>query len=661
VETDSPIDDAARDRGFTLVELLIVVVVMGTLMAVLTTAVIVALRTTPDTETRVDDARGVQGLVTWLPQDVDAAAPDGFDRATTAWPCAAPAPTDSHNVLTIRWTETAATTTNYAASYRYERKGSAWTMARYYCVAGGSATRNNLTNDLAKPWDNTFPPAWTTMCSEVVDDSGNCPIPIIASAITAPPEVRSLKLILELEDGRQVMIDAAPKNPDQTLAGDPDATANQPPTLSDTEITLELYAGETKAFVLSPTYFTATDPDGDSTAITVSVDHVVPLPDILESATMAFQYELTLVAGPDAGESVDPLMLIVSDERAGWRAVEATIVVLDPPNEAPTSTSTPLTLGLPANIGTLTLDPISLFDIDDDAPLTELTTEVTAAVPGTPPVDPTMFSVAAAPPSGVAVSFGAGIATQVGGLIEVDLIVRDAEAAELVLHLTIEILPSSSNHVPTAGVPNLDRSVQAGASIDVDVIADHAITDSDVGDVLTAEVLSAPAADVTATLNGTTLTIAAEATAATGLVATPVTVRVSDITGDYVDVTVTVTINAPPPPPSDCVLGSLSASPNPVARQGGGGGAKKLATQVTITLTYTGTCDGLRLNYDSGDPSGLGTGVGRVFPPGSPSSIVIVDHFQGGTEQFTPGDHVLTASTSSVVTPSSVTTTLTVT
>jgi hypothetical protein len=140
-----------------------------------------------------------------------------------------------------------------------------------------------------------------------------------------------------------------------------------------------------------------------------------------------------------------------------------------------------------------------------------------------------------------------------------------------------------------------------------------------------------------------------------------VVVRVSDIAGAFVDVTITVTVTAPPVPPSDCVLGTLTASPASVARQGGGSSPRKLATDVTVTLTHTGTCDGLRLNYDAGDPSGLGSGVGRVFPPGSPSSIVIVGHFNGGTEKFSPGPHVLTASTSSAVAPNSVTTTLTVT
>jgi len=66
------------------------------------------------------------------------------------------------------------------------------------------------------------------------------------------------------------------------------------------------------------------------------------------------------------------------------------------------------------------------------------------------------------------------------------------------------------------------------------------------------------------------------------------------------------------------------------------------------------------LTYDTGDTSGLGIGTGRVFPPGSPSQIVIYSKGNGGTEKWLGGSVTLTASTTSAVTPSQVTTTLTV-
>jgi prepilin-type N-terminal cleavage/methylation domain-containing protein len=663
-----------RDRGLTLIELLIVVTIMGTLATATSAVIIAAIRTTPAAQTRVDDARGVQGLVTWLPQDVDAAAPDGFNRGPTDWPCAAPAPSNSYNVLSIRWTETAAGTTNYAASYRYEGSGTSWTIARYYCVAGGPAARNNLTSDLSSPWnpdpstDPLLQPAYTTLCSVVVDSSydGNCPAGKSHSfSLPAPSPVKSLKLLVDIDDGigHELMIDAAPKNPDQSLAGDPDATANQPPTVSNAEIILSIEQNETKTFLLTD-YFTADDPDGDSTAITVSVDPTEPTPENLVSVMPpAYQYELTLTAGPTAGESLNPLMLIVSDERGGWKVVQAKIIVTDPPNVAPTAPAGDhQTIGLPANPGTTTtLDIVSIFNVQDDAPLDQLRANITLAEPGTPPADAAEFTVVEVSGSSkVEVWFGPNIPLSVGGYIEVFLDVTDVDGASLPLQLTIEVLPSDTNDDPTVTTSLVPVTLEAGTSTTLDLATTHGVSDPNAGDLLTAAVQAAPDG-VTVTISGLAVTITADASAAIGTLSPDLTIRVSDLHGAYVDAFIRVSVTAPPPPASNCVLGSLSATPNPVARQGGGSGAKKLTTDVTVTLTYDGTCDGLRLNYDSGDPSGLGTGIGRVFPPGSPSSIVIVGHFQGGTEQFTPGSHVLTASTSSAVSANTISTTLDVT
>lgn len=670
--TNHPARRRHDDRGFTLVEMLIVVTIMATLTAAISAAIIVALRTTPSAEKRVHDARSVQGLVTWLPQDVDAAPPDGFNRDPQEWPCAAPAPANSFNVLSIRWTEASNSTTDYAASYRYEGSGASWRLVRYYCIAGGPASRANLTAELTLPWDPTAnpldQPARTFMCKVVVDSTydGNCPAgQSWGTSELAPDSVRSLKLDLDLGDGQKIMIDAAPKNPDQSLADDPEATANQRPTTQNVVIDLSVEQFKTTVIDLAPLFGTVNDPDGAESALTVSVDPTEILPSNVVSATTAYtattQFELTVVAGAAAAYTGQPLVLIVSDERGGWTVVQARVTVLDPPNVAPTVPTDHISIGLPANPGvTATLDTATLFAVVDDAPLSELVSSITQ-VDAVAPADLAEVTVDPVGSSAnVHVRFGSNIALSVGGFYDVYLELTDAEGAVLPLQVTIEVLPSTTNVAPAASPSSYPVTIEAGASTPVDLVTNLGVSDANPGDVLTAAVQSAPTG-VTATVSGMVVTVTAAASAPVGPSATPVTIRVTDLHGLYVDVTIPVTVTTPPPPPSNCVLGSLTATPNPVLRQGGGTGPKKLQTNVIVTLTYSGTCDGLRLNYDSGDSSGLGTGPGRVFPPGSPTSIVIVGNGTGGTEAFTPGAHVLTASTSSAVAVTSVTTTLTVT
>lgn len=656
-----------HDHGFTLVEVLIVVVVMGALAATLSTAVTVALRALPGSEDRLEGARSVQGLVTWLPQDVDAAPPDGFDRDPATWPCAGAVPADSHNVLSMSWFEQAPSSSTYAASYRYELRNGEWRMVRYFCTNGAAAKSMNLTSELPA-WDPADPPAQVVMCSVVIDAAavfnGTCPAAHTHPAgVAAPAPVRSLKLIIEQDDGPDITIDAAPKNPDASLADDPDAASNKAPTVQNLAFTLSLAPNEVKTFDLASYFGTVDDPDGEEANLTVSVDPTEPLPSNLVSAATAYsaiQFELTLTAGPTSGTAPQPLMLIVSDERGGWKVVQVTIEVSDPPNVAPWLDSPdPNTrvVAFTADPHTTSVDIAQLFNVQDDQPVDQLLVSLTS-VTTTPEIDVTKFTLT---PSGgdLVVEFAPGFVPSVGGEIAAELLLTDAEGASLVVYLGIQVLhPSDANNAPTAATSNVAVTIESGQGSVVDVLAAHGVSDADVGDDLTATIVSSPAA-ITATSSDTVVDLQVPVGAPAGVMP-PVVIRVSDLAGAYVDVTVTVTITDPPVPPSNCVLGTLVATPSTVARQGGGTAPRKLYQDVTVTLTYTGTCDGLRLNYDSGDSTGLGTGVGRVFPPGSPTSIVIVGHFTGGTEKFTPGVKVLTASTSSAITANSVTTTLTV-
>jgi prepilin-type N-terminal cleavage/methylation domain-containing protein len=676
MQTAQPSNGRRRDAGFTLTELLIVVVVMGLLATTLAGVVVIVIKTTPSTEARADDARSLQGLVTWLPEDVDAAPPDGFNQNPAYWPCAGPAPANSRNVIGIEFTERSTSTTAYAVSYRYEKRNGTTTMVRYSCNPGGPSSRINLTSGLPE-WDDATKPARVVMCKVVVkgtwSDQGNCPATPTDERVGEldyePSVVRSLKLLVTLGNGIVSEIDAAPKNPDQSLADDPAAQFNLKPEVANTAFSLSIPQGTTQVIDLAPYLGTVNDPDGEESLLSISIDPTEPKPATYVQATTAYtagtQFQLTLTADPTApvGPAPNRLMMILSDARGGWEPVTVTINVVSVSNPAPVATGgTTRTYVIRSN-DTDDVDVLGYFGVtDDDSGLTVTIDSVTLlgdVAAWTASVDFTATQVDIDTIQLWLANGWNGSAGQTAA--QVALTVDDNDGGTLSLLLDVIIAsPSGSNNPPTAARTNVAVTIQAGQSVAIDVTnpTGHGITDPDIGDSLLVALRSAPA-DITPAISGTsvTLTVAPTATAGTP---TPVGLRVSDQDGAHVDVTVTVTVTLPAPPPPSCVLGTLTTSPAFV-RQGSGTGPRHLRDDVTVTLTYTGSCDGLRLNYNSGDPSGLGTGPGRAFPPGSPTSITIFGNGTGGTEKFAPGSLTLTASTTTAVVPNSISITRNVT
>ncbi len=645
---------ATRDRGFTLIEVLIVTITMGIIVGTLATVVTVVLRTAPPSEVRADDARSLQGLVTWLPQDVDAAPPGGFDTGVTSWPCAGPAPANSFNLLVLEWTERKDATDEYAATYRYEFDGSEWHIARFSCDDGGTATmgaaeRQNLTSALPA-WNNLAPPASVKMCDTAVDTAGNCPAGHEILTSTSP-DVESLKFTVTRIDGVVTTIDAAPKNPDQDLADDPFAVTNAVPTLSQTNYLLEMYAGATVTLDLNTTH-APTDADGD--ALSVAIDSSEPMPPGI-TATTADPLFVTVNAnaGLLPGTISPKLILIVSDPRAGWVDATVTIKIIPQPNDPPTVS--PSTYHLVIAQNTTVVLPLGTTHGATDPngdPLTVsvLSYPVSVATPPTTghpgPLDLRIKASGSAP-------LGPAAAP-------ISLLIQDNRGGSVMAEVTLEFIPATSNNPPTVTTTNHAVSMYEGDSVTLDLYTTHGANDVD-GDPLSAEFDGAQPTGVTTTFNsglGVTLTTAVGLP--DGPIAQPVRLHIVDIYGAEVDATISVTIVPRPPPPSDCVLGSLTVNPSTVNRQGNGTGPRHLTNDVTVSLTHTGSCDGLVLKYDTGDTSGLGVGTGRVFPPGSPASIVIYAKGNGGTEKWLAGTYTLTASTTSAVTPSSVTATLTV-
>ena len=641
----------ARD-GFTLTEILVVVALAGIMSTALVAAFSIIVRTTPDSTQRVTDARSLKGLVTWLPQDVDATPPRGFDTSPTAWPCAGSPPPDSYNVIAMSWTEFGDLATEFHAAYRYEFTAGTWVVARYSCENTDEATRWSMTSELP-PWDTSSPPAFVALCSLPIDAAtGACPSGGGVTDPTTEP-VKSMKITLTLLDGTPYTIDAAAKNPDENLADDPLAVTNYPPEAGVTNRTVTLVAGQSLVLDLYATH-SITDAEGD--VLTSAVDSYEPMPDGI-TATSSDPLRFTVASDPSLGPGPlpEPIHLIVSDAFGGSVEITVAVEIVLLPNDPP-SVSTP-TYTLAIGQGETIIVPLDLTHGVSDAnhdPLSLEVPEWPAPLAKRPdsgaPLGELQMQVIAKPEAEL-------------GPVDDPIVTRIWDDrggyAEITTSLVIE--PPTANIPPTVTTTAIGAGVQAGSSTTVSVSASHGATDPN-DDLMWVELdpFSEVPSGLAVTTNGLEVTIVAAPTMVEGPVGN-VDLRIFDWHGASTTVAIAVEVTPPPPPPpSPCVLGSLVVSQNPVGRYGNGNGPKVLGQDVLVTLTYSGTCDGLVLSYDTGHPSGLGSGVGRVFPPGSPTSILLRGYYSGGTELWTRTDHLLTASTTSAVTPDTVSITLTV-
>ena len=135
-----------RDRGFNLLEVVIVTSLIGLITTVLAGAIVVSLRSIPDTETRLDDARSTRALATWLSHDTTSApgfrflplqSQGGIDLSAGESPdvCGAG---EGENLLHLQWTESAFADTTYVANYRFVVEDGEGEIRRYACSALGA-------------------------------------------------------------------------------------------------------------------------------------------------------------------------------------------------------------------------------------------------------------------------------------------------------------------------------------------------------------------------------------------------------------------------------------------------------------------------------------------------------------------------------------------
>jgi hypothetical protein len=266
--------ERGRDSGLTLIEVLVVVLLLGLVSVVLAAVIGVIVRGTPGVQERVDDARALQGRVTWLPGDVDSTLPHGFDIGVKASGCSTSTP--GHNLLHLTWTETiGATTTTFVANYRHVTDADGPRIVRYICSGIGSlgaATANNASAELM-----ALPATWT---------QGQLPARVTLTP--ASGDVSTVTFEVETATGKQLRVDAAPKNPDETLpttsvaTGTTTTTTTVPPTTTTVVgSTTTTIAGSTTTTTVPCTVSSLTTDDANDT---VNLKNAAP--SLLESSVI---------------------------------------------------------------------------------------------------------------------------------------------------------------------------------------------------------------------------------------------------------------------------------------------------------------------------------------------------------------------------------------
>ncbi len=137
------------DAGFTLVELLMAIVIMGIVIGPLAAGLLIGLRTSDETANRLAGSNDAQLLSVWLPPDVQSAggsAGDVVGSLTGNTDCSGRA-----NALRLGWRETlGSTTTSFVAAYAVSQDSVGdWRLVRYFCTNGGAPTTHVVARNLA--------------------------------------------------------------------------------------------------------------------------------------------------------------------------------------------------------------------------------------------------------------------------------------------------------------------------------------------------------------------------------------------------------------------------------------------------------------------------------------------------------------------------------
>ena len=191
-----------QEGGFTLIELLMVVTMIGIIASAVAVSFAVIVRSTPQTEIRIDDARSTRALATWLSHDTTSAprfipeqATGGIDVTQTPTADNNDCGGAGSNILHLQWTEDGFVDRTFVANYRYVDDGTEGRVVRYACSQVG-----------AGPFTGTSEQKLTSGLASGVS-------PVATPVTGGPGEATSIDFELTALSGETVLVQTGSRNP----------------------------------------------------------------------------------------------------------------------------------------------------------------------------------------------------------------------------------------------------------------------------------------------------------------------------------------------------------------------------------------------------------------------------------------------------------------
>jgi prepilin-type N-terminal cleavage/methylation domain-containing protein len=169
------------DGGFTLTELLIVVALLGLVTTVLAAALLVFSRNERSVSERLDESRGLQQLVNYLPSDVASAQTLGISPPNDD-PKVALCGSGGEVKLHMTWREQFGSPEEYVARVTYRDSGGREAVLTRHKCENGSVSRIEVAREYAFVAVNTLSDEFTEGSVRMTIDFGGARRTIIAQS-----------------------------------------------------------------------------------------------------------------------------------------------------------------------------------------------------------------------------------------------------------------------------------------------------------------------------------------------------------------------------------------------------------------------------------------------------------------------------------------------